>query len=120
MITTVPSESPSDLLPDPNQPAFGPDGCPTPDTQRVLDITALQLSLLQYRVAKGRYPPALSDLFPDFAPADAQGKPLTSQPLDPETHKPYDYSVTADGSDYQLAATLSSGKRFTGSEPKTR
>jgi hypothetical protein len=102
-----------ELFANPTEPAYIPGKGFTPDAQRIVDLSALQLSIEQYRKANGRFPPTLADLFPSFAPADVNGQPLAAPPVDPVTRQPYTYLVASDGSNYQLSATLESGRQYT-------
>lgn len=113
IITTLPTEPPSTLFANPNQPAFEPETGFAPDAQRILEIAALQLSLEKYRKMKGQYPSSLSELFPEFAPVDENRKPLSAPPTDPETGSPYDYIVDLKAEKYQLTAKLDNGKPYT-------
>lgn len=112
-VTFQPNNSPfpTNLFAHPNEPAYEKGKGFAPDAQRVLDITALQISLEKYYVAKGQYPQSLDNLFPDFAPV-ANGQAMTAPPQDPETHEPYAYTLASDGTDYQLTATLASGEKY--------
>lgn len=111
VITTFPTSAVASLFANPDQPAYVEGQGFAPDAQRVLDIVTLEIGLEKYRAANSRYPGALADLFPSYAPI-ADGRPLAAPPVDPETHQPYEYAVLADGAGYQLAATLSSGKKY--------
>jgi hypothetical protein len=82
-------------------------GSLAPDARRVLTVMALQLSLEEFRQAKGQYPDSLTELFPDYAPLDEQGQPMTSVPTDPQTG---DYGYTRQGDTYQLSVTTSKGE----------
>lgn len=110
-ITNSPSQPDISIFKNPNEPAYIPGKGFAPDAQRILEIASLQVSLERYRIAKGAYPQALVDLFPAFAPK-VNGSPLTGPPLDPVTQQPYSYQLSADGQDYQLSATLDSGKQY--------
>jgi len=112
-ITALPTSADAGLFAHPTEPAYVPGKGFAPDAQRVLDIAALQISLEKYRHADGRYPAALSGLFPGFAPLE-NGQPLSAAPTDPVTHQPYAYTVASDGSSYQLSATLSNGQHYAG------
>ena len=86
-----------------------------PDAQRVIDVTSLQLSLERYRVAWGGYPDALDRLFPDFAPVE-NGHALAAPPVDPATHRPYDYRLVTPTT-YLITATMSGGRAWHGTRP---
>jgi hypothetical protein len=115
-ITSVPSLPGSNLFASPNDPAYVPGQGFSPDAQRVLDITTLRIALEKYRVTNRRYPQALVDLFPAFAPIE-NGKKLSAPPVDPQAKQPYTYAAAQDGSTFQLAATLSSGKQYSVTSP---
>lgn len=110
-ITAAPTSVNAQLFANPTEPAYVPGKGFSPDAQRTLDLATLQTGLARYRAAKGRYPPTLAALFPDFAPV-ADGKPLSEPPTDPITRRPYDYQVSADGLTYRLSTTMSSGKAY--------
>jgi hypothetical protein len=84
------------------------------DGTRVIDLMRIQASLQKYRAAKARYPSSLNDLLPTYAPLGHGGEPLNAIPADPQSHQPYSYHVHSDGLDYDLSATLSNGRAFTG------
>lgn len=113
VVTAVPTSTYAALFAHPSEPAYVPGKGFSPDAQRVVDVVTLQGALEKYRVANERYPSTLDALFPTFAPL-ANGTKLTAAPTDPETHQPYTYHVSSDGATYQLSATLSSGKQYTG------
>lgn len=112
---TVPGEN---LFTDPHGSIYEPGKGFKPDALRIIDITTLQIGLEKYQVAKGKYPASLQGILPDFAPMYG-GKVLESIPVDPETHQPYYYKVSADGMSYQLSATLASGEQYVVVEPHT-
>ena len=75
-----------------------------------MTVTALRLSLQRFFDANGFYPAALADLFPEFAPAGADGKPMSAPP------------VASDGFGYRgsgkcdtLTVTLVSGETYAAS-----
>lgn len=113
VLTAVPTSVNAYLFTNPSEPAYIPGKGLSPDALRVVDIVTLQEALELYRVANKRYPPTLAALFPTYAPKEGNTK-LTEPPTDPETHRPYDYQPSADGATYHIAATLSSGKQYTG------
>jgi hypothetical protein len=115
-VKSIPVPSDASIFARPTQPAVVSGQGFAPDAERIVDLTELQISLEKYRVAKGRYPESLSDLFPAFAPQD-NGHPVGALPVDPETHKPYTFVPLNDGAGYHLSATLSSGKSYTRSNP---
>lgn len=117
-ITALPTAPPSPIFADSNQPAYDQGQGFVPDARRVLDLTSLQLSLLQYWSAHGTYPATLDDLFPDFAPLDEHDQPYPSPPVDPVTRETYRYEVTPDGQAFQLAATMDNGTVYVVSEPE--
>lgn len=100
------------------RPGYDPARGFDPDTRRVLDIVALQLSLEAYRAANGRYPQSLNQLMPDFAPTE-DGRAVAQLPVDPATRQPYEYTVSVDGLDYQLSAVLANGQRYAGTHRAT-
>lgn len=112
VITSLPPNPNANLFKNPNEPAYVPGKGFSPDAQRILEITSLRISLAQYKVANNRYPATLNDLFPNYAPVE-NGIKLAVPPVDPETRQPYSYTVDSSGSNYQLSATLSSGKQYT-------
>ena len=116
-ITILPTSPPSPLFADANQPAYESGKGFVPDARRMLDIVSLQISLEQYRQSKGRYPASLSDLFPEFAPADENNEPLTAPPTDPVSHQPYDYQPATDRMSYRLGATMDNGASYTVMNP---
>lgn len=112
------STSSEELFTDPHAPIYEPGKGFTPDAQRIIDITTLRIGLEKYQYSKGSYPESLQDILPEFAPMYG-GKPLDFIPTDPDTRRSYDYNVSTDNMSYQLSATLSSGKKYTISEPRT-
>lgn len=90
---------------------FGPDGRPTLDGRRVLDVLALQGALINYRTVHRVYPAALSALEPGLAGA---------LPRDPGTGQAYEYRSIANGADYELRALLSNGRPFYGAPVRVR
>lgn len=89
------------------------------DAVRIIDVMALQASLLGYRLAEAVYPASLAALYPRFAVVDSKGAARTQLPTDPETRAPYQYELLAGGKDYEIAATLSNGRLFEGFAHRT-
>jgi len=89
------------------------------DAVRISDVMALQASLLEYRLAEGAYPDSLTALCPRFAGVDRNGAARMQLPSDPETKLPYQYTMLGGGKDYEIAATLSNGRRFEGFAHRT-
>lgn len=118
-IANIPPLPGTNLFAHPAAPAYVAGQGFDPDVQRMLDIVSLQTSLARYYQANHRYPATLADLFPSFAPTDVSHHMLTAPPVDPTTHKPYDYQVSANGSDYQLSAMLANGRRYSGIQHTT-
>lgn len=109
---TSPPPSPGPQLGDPNTPAYQEDAGFTPDAVRVITVTVLQVSLEQYRDVMGAYPESLAELFPTYAPAGPDGRPMTGPP------RPADgYTYTQFGSTYNLSVVLADGSTYTVTAP---
>lgn len=98
-------------------PPYSPDSGLSPDAVRIIDVMSIQASLLQYRLAEGLYPESLSALFPKYAAAGVAGP--SRPPTDPETGHAYHYAPLAGGREYEIAASLSNGRRFEGFPHRT-
>lgn len=114
--TPSPTSANAHFFAQPDQPAYIPAQGFTPDAQRILDITTLQVGLEKYHTANGRYPLSLDALFPNYAPI-ADGQKLAEPPQDPQTKQPYVYLVLSDGANYQITAILSNGEKYTATQP---
>lgn len=108
---SLPTKAPCGPFTNPNAPGFTSDGKLTPDSQRILDLTTLKISLEKYKATKEYYPASLNNLFPDFAPV-ANGQKLTQPPIDPETHQSYIYAVSPERLQYSITAILSNGNQY--------
>jgi len=118
-IETLPHLGDSELFANPDEPAYIPGKGFAPDAQRILDVASLQISLEKYHSATRQYPPTLASLFPKYAPVEG-GNALLSEPLDPQTHHPYTYSISTNGASYRISAILSSGKQYSGVRREVR
>lgn len=95
------------------EPPYSPEDGYAHDTRRVLDVVAIQGSLLEFNEAEGRYPESLPELLPNYPPAGNQSG-TASLPTDPETGSQYEYWAIDDGLDYVLLTRLSNNKFFSG------
>jgi hypothetical protein len=80
------------------------------DTQIRADITAIRSALLAYAQVKNTFPPALTDLVPNF---------LDEVPRHPVTNEPYEYRGDLLGGDYEIKYRLSDGKEYTATKNTT-
>lgn len=110
---TIPTTKYAHLFTSPDQPAYTREKGFSPDARRILDVETLQDALVQYQRAKGRYPRTIADLFPVYAPLFISVTP-NNGPMDPVTHRPYEYQPSDDGTTYRISAMLSNGERYTG------
>lgn len=114
LVLTSPPPQPPAGLADPDTPAYDPDTGFTPDAKRVLTVISLQLSLERYKSVQGSYPRGLAELFPQYAPLDEEGKPMTAPPTPAEA-----YSYEGSSSEFTLSVVLASGQSFSvSSSPK--
>ncbi len=67
------------------------------DARRKADLQNLQVALEAYKQAYGTYPPALSELLPDY---------INQQPLDPKTGAGYTYEYNSATGTYTIEAAL--------------
>lgn len=88
-----------------NTPVFGSNtnesGSAEADLQRSMDLFGLQWTLVSYQMEKKAYPTKLNDLVPAY---------IEKIPVDPQSNMPYTYTITSNGKDFTLCATLSTGK----------
>lgn len=102
--TTSVSLAEGELFADPDQPFYEEGKGFAPDADRILLATALAISVELYSASQGHYPTSLADLFPEFAPTGKDGNRMTSAPAE--------CKYQSDGTSYQLAITLESGRDY--------
>lgn len=102
---------PAGLLAEPDSPFYTEDAGFSPDAARMLTALSFQFSLEQYRVARNRYPTALAELIPDFAPVGEDGNRMTSVDGDGWA-KDLRYEPVASGDAYSLSIPLASGQAY--------
>lgn len=71
------------------------------------DLLRLQLSIMDYMMKKGGPPASLANLVPEY---------FDSVPINPQTHKPYDYK--SEGQSYSLGADATSNPQTAKSDNK--